>query len=175
MAPVDLNEAAREVMELCAGEMNKNYVVMQPDFADDLPMVLGDRTQLQQVILNLLLNASEAMSQVDDQPRHLVIRTDLGDGEHVRFTVKDVGVGIRPQAMARLFEPFNTTKPNGVGIGLSVCRSIIDGHEGQIWAEPNDGPGVMFCFVLPLGSERAKVASAPTLSRHPGRPSRGHR
>ncbi len=151
--PVDLNEAAVEVMALCAGGLHKNRVVARPELADDLPPVLGDRVQLQQVILNLLVNASDAMSQVDGRPRSVVIRTELEEGDRVRVAVEDAGVGIDPRSVARLFDPFYTTKPNGMGIGLSVCRSIIESHQGRLWAEPNDGPGTTFAFSLPRGPD----------------------
>src|SRR2546430_14274608 len=110
---------------------------------------MGDRVQLQQVILNLLLNASDAMSSIDDRPRHLVIRSEQDEGDRVRLTVQDVGVGFEPQDVGRLFEAFYTTKSGGMGIGLSVSRSIIESHHGRLWAAPNDGPGATFSFSIP--------------------------
>jgi PAS domain S-box-containing protein len=148
---LDLSDAAREVIALVSSELREGHVVLRPELADDLPTVLGDRVQLQQVILNLLRNASEAMSEVHDRPRLLVIRTEREPGDRVRLAVKDAGVGIEPGAAARLFEPFYTTKPTGMGIGLSVSRSIIDGHRGRIWAEPNAEEGATFAFSLALG------------------------
>jgi signal transduction histidine kinase len=115
------------------------------------PPVTGDRVQLQQVILNLLLNASEAMSGVDDRPRQLVIRTAQDEGDRVRLTVQDSGVGFVPEEVDRLFEAFYTTKSGGMGIGLSVSRAIIESHRGRLWAAPNDGPGATFAFSLPGG------------------------
>jgi PAS domain S-box-containing protein len=147
--PVDLNEATQEVIALSLSELQRNRVILRPEFADDLPVVTGDRVQLQQVILNLLKNASDAMSAVNDRPRQLQIRTERGTDDEVRLTVQDAGVGIDPQAMERLFQAFYTTKNDGMGIGLSVSRSIIERHHGRLWAEPNDGPGATFSFSIP--------------------------
>src|SRR5712671_3661299 len=147
--PVDLNEAAQEVIALSLSELQRNRVILRPEFADDLPVVTGDRVQLQQVILNLLKNASDAMSAVNDRPRQLQIRTERGTDDEVRLTVQDTGVGLDPQAMDRLFQAFYTTKNDGMGIGLSVSRSIIERHHGRLWAEPNDGPGATFSFSIP--------------------------
>jgi PAS domain S-box-containing protein len=147
--PVDLNEAAREVVALSLSELQRNRVILQQELADGLPPVAGDRVQLQQVILNLLRNASDAMSTVDDRPRQLLIRTEAGEDDHVRLTVKDAGVGFAPQAADRLFESFYTTKNDGMGIGLSVSRSIIESHHGRLWGTLNDGPGAAFSFSIP--------------------------
>ena len=147
--PVDLNEAAREVIALSLSELQRSRVILRAELADDLPPVTGDRVQLQQVILNLLRNASDAMSGVDDRPRQLVIRTERDEGDRVRLTVQDAGVGFDPQAADRLFEAFYTTKSGGMGIGLSVSRSIIESHQGRLWAAPNDGPGATFSFSIP--------------------------
>jgi PAS domain S-box-containing protein len=147
--PVDLNEAAQEVIALSLSELQRNRVILRPEFADDLPVVTGDRVQLQQVILNLLKNASDAMRAVNDRPRQLQIRTERGTDDQVRLTVQDAGVGLDPQAMDRLFQAFYTTKNDGMGIGLSVSRSIIERHHGRLWAEPNDGPGATFSFSIP--------------------------
>lgn len=168
--PVDLNGAAREVIALCASEMSKNRLVLRTKLADDLPPVLGDRVQLQQVILNLLLNASEAMSEVDNRPRHLVIRSELEAGGQVRFVVEDVGTGFDPQSAGRLFESFYSLKPNGMGIGLSVCRSIVESHGGRLWAELNDGPGARFSFSLPPASDNPAGATTLAARRRSARP-----
>ncbi len=147
---VDLNGAAREVIALLQGELQGSRVVLETKLADELPSVTGDRVQLQQVILNLLRNASEAMSGVDDRLRRVVIRTEPEGDVAVRLSVRDAGVGIAPDTVGRLFEAFYTTKNDGMGIGLSVSRSIIDSHEGRLWAFPNDdGPGVTFAFSIP--------------------------
>jgi len=152
---VDLNEATREVIALSLSELQRNRVVLRPELADDLPLVTGDRVQLQQVILNLLRNASDAMSAVDDRPRQLLIRTERDEGDRVRLTVQDAGVGFDPQAEDRLFDAFYTTKNDGMGIGLSVSRSIIESHHGRLWAILNDGPGATFSISLPRGPESA--------------------
>jgi PAS domain S-box-containing protein len=146
---VDLNEATREVLALSLSELQKNRVILRPELAHDLPLVAGDRVQLQQVILNLLRNASDAMSTIDDRPRDLLIRTKPDDNDRVRLSVTDVGVGFEPQAVDGLFEAFYTTKDEGMGIGLSVSRSIIEHHHGRLWATPNNGPGVTFSFSIP--------------------------
>jgi signal transduction histidine kinase len=150
---VDLNEATREVIALSLSELQRSRVILRPELADDLPPVTGDRVQLQQVILNLLLNASDAMSGVDDRPRQLVIRTARDEGDRVRLAVQDAGVGFEPQNLERLFEAFYTTKNGGMGIGLSVSRSIIESHHGRLWAAPNDGPGATFSFSVPRRPE----------------------
>jgi PAS domain S-box-containing protein len=150
---VDLNAATRDVIALSLSELQRSRVVLDLELADELPAVAGDRVQVQQVILNLLLNASEAMNGVDGRPRQLTIRTERDGGDGVRLTVQDVGVGFEPQALNSLFEAFYTTKISGMGIGLSVSRSIIESHHGRIWAAPNDGPGATFAFSIPCASE----------------------
>jgi PAS domain S-box-containing protein len=157
---VDLNEAAREVIALSLSELQKNRVILQPELAHDLPLVTGDRVQLQQVILNLLRNASDAMSTVDDRPRDLLIRTEPDDNGRVRLSVSDVGVGFEPQTADKLFDAFYTTKNEGMGIGLSVSRSIIEHHNGRLWALTNKGPGVTFSFSIPC--RPAGLADAET-------------
>jgi len=150
---VDLNEATREVVALSLSELQRNRILVQQELADGLPLVAGDRVQLQQVILNLLRNASDAMSTIDDRPRDLLIRTESDDNDQVRLSVKDVGIGFEPQATDKLFEAFYTTKNEGMGIGLSVSRSIIERHHGRLWAMPNNGPGVTFSFSIPCRAE----------------------
>jgi signal transduction histidine kinase len=150
---VDLNEATREVIALSQSELRRGQVTLWADFADELPPVPGDRVQLQQVILNLLLNASDAMSDVNDRPRQLVVRTERDEGDRVRLMVQDSGVGFEPLGAERLFEAFYTTKIGGMGIGLSISRSIIESHHGRLWAVPNDGPGATFAFSIPRGPE----------------------
>lgn len=149
--PVDLNEATREVIALSTGELQRRRVVLRSELADDLPPAPGDRVQLQQVILNLLLNAADAMSGVDDRPRQLVVRTQPDGGDGVSLSVQDSGDGFAPEDGERLFEAFYTTKSQGMGIGLSVSRSIIERHEGRLWAARNEGPGATFAFTIPLG------------------------
>src|SRR5271156_4140310 len=152
---LDLNETTREVLALSLSELQRNRVLVHQELADGLPLVEGNRVQLQQVILNLIRNASDAMSAVDDRPRQLLIRTEGDKDDHVRLTVKDAGVGFAPQVADRLFESFYTTKNDGMGIGLSVSRSIIENHHGRLWATLNNGPGATFSFFIPRGSEDA--------------------
>jgi PAS domain S-box-containing protein len=153
---LDLNEAAREVLALSLADLQRNRVILEAKLASVLPPVTGDRVQLQQVILNLLQNASDAMSSVDDRPRRLVIRTERDEGDHVRLMVQDAGVGFPPQDADRLFDTFYTTKDSGMGIGLSVSRSIVETHHGRLWAVPNDGPGATVSFSIPCRSADTK-------------------
>jgi len=146
---LDLNEATREVIALSLGDLQRNRVVLLSELDENLPLIVGDRIQLQQVTLNLLRNASDAMVGVEDRPRQLVIRTRREEDDHVRLSVQDAGTGVNPQDFERLFEAFYTTKNGGMGIGLSVSRSIIERHHGRLWAEANDGPGVTFSFSIP--------------------------
>jgi PAS domain S-box-containing protein len=150
LEPLDLNDATREVIALSSSDLQRNRVTLQAEFADDLPTITGDRVQLQQVILNLLRNASDAMAGVDDRPRHLLVRTQRESADRVRLTVRDAGVGIDPRNRGKLFDAFYTTKSGGMGIGLSVSRSIIERHDGRLWAEENDGPGAAFSFSIPV-------------------------
>jgi hypothetical protein len=153
LEPLDLNEAVREVVALSLGELQADRVVLQPELAEGLPPVTGDRVQLQQVVLNLLRNASDAMATVEDRPRQLLVRSELEPGGRVRVTVRDTGVGIDPGSADKLFDAFYTTKSGGMGIGLSVSRSIVEMHGGRLWAEPNPGPGAAFAFSLPCRAE----------------------
>ena len=151
--PVDLCEATREVISLVAAELQRDRVNIQTDLSDELPSVMGDRVQLQQVILNLIRNASDAMSAVQDRPRQLIVRAERDAENQVRLTVQDTGVGFTAQESERLFDAFYTTKDGGMGIGLSVSHSIIESHRGQLWATPNETHGASFSFSIPLGSE----------------------
>jgi signal transduction histidine kinase len=146
----------------CHGEgCDRNQgVVLRSEFADNLPPVKGDRVQLQQVILNLLRNASDAMDRVEDRPRELVLRTERDAGDQVRLTVKDVGVGFTREVGDKLFEAFHTTKKDGMGIGLSVSRSIIEAHHGHLWATSNDGPGATFS-TLPTTLQTLSTTTLP--------------
>lgn len=158
---VDLNEAAQEVIALSASDLQRNRVMLRMEFDHDLAPIVGDRVQLQQVILNLLRNASDAMSSIDDRPRQLVVATEREEGDSVRLSVRDAGVGLDPQAKDRLFEAFYTTKDTGMGIGLSISRSIIESHNGRLWAAPNDGPGATFAFSIPAGADHVTDALRP--------------
>ena len=146
---VDLTETTQEVIALTLSELQRSRVILRPELDDKLPAVLADRVQLQQVILNLLRNASDAMVDIEDRSRELLIKTEPDGDDHVRLTVKDVGGGFVPQDMDKLFEAFHTTKKEGMGIGLSVSRSIIERHNGRLWATLNDGPGATFSFSIP--------------------------
>ena len=161
---LDLNEATREVVALSLSELERNKVMVKTEFAGGLPPVQGDRVQLQQVILNLLLNASDAMGGIDDRPRQIVIRTERDEEDRVQLSVRDTGVGFGPQGADRIFDAFYTTKSNGMGIGLSVSRSIIESHKGRLWATPNDGPGATFSFSIPSGPVTAAITGARSLA-----------
>ena len=156
LEPLDINEVTQEVVALSLSELQRNRMVLRSEFASDLPPVTGDRIQLQQVILNLLRNASDAMMSVHDRPRQLVIATERDADNRVRLAVRDVGVGLDAQSMNKLFDAFYTTKTDGMGIGLSVSRSIIERHNGRLWAEPNDGPGATFAFAIPAAPEAVR-------------------
>jgi PAS domain S-box-containing protein len=160
LEPLDLNEAAREVIALSMSDLQRNRVVLRSELAADLPPVLGDRVQLQQVTLNLLRNASDAMDGIDDRARQLLIRTQREGADRVRLSVQDAGIGVNPEDFDRLFEAFYTTKSGGMGIGLSVSRSIIERHQGRLWVEPNDGPGTTFSFSIPCDPDSATSAAA---------------
>ena len=147
---VDLNEAAREVIAMLLGELQRHSVILQPEFAGALPSVKGDRVQLQQVVLNLIVNACDAMQAVSDRPHQLTVRSELDELGRVQLSVRDNGPGFAEQDRDRLFHAFYTTKSTGMGVGLSVSRSIIESHGGQLWAVANDGPGASFCFALPV-------------------------
>lgn len=149
---LDLNEAAREVIALCLSELQRNRVVLRSELPRDLPSVIGDRVQLQQVILDLLRNGSEAMRTVEDRPRELLIATERDGYESARLTVKDAGIGLGSGFVDNIFEAFYTTKADGMGIGLSISRSIIESHHGRLWATRNNGPGATFCFSVPCSS-----------------------
>ena len=146
---VDVNAAAQEVLALSLSDLQRHRVILQSELADDLPTVTGDRIQLQQVILNLIRNASEAMVEVHGRPRLLLIKTEREDDNRVRLSVRDTGTGLSSQSFDSLFDAFHTTKSGGMGIGLFVSRSIVERHQGRLWAEPNDGPGATFSFSVP--------------------------
>ena len=157
--PVDLNEATREVLALSMSELQRGHVTLRTDLGNGLPDVNGDRIQLQQVLLNLILNAADAMREVDDRPRDLLIATARDDANRVRLSVRDSGVGIDPQSLEKVFDAFYTTKTSGMGIGLSISRSIIQSHQGRLWASANEGPGATFSFCIPCASEPAPTAA----------------
>jgi C4-dicarboxylate-specific signal transduction histidine kinase len=147
---LEINEAILEVVALAHGEVVKNSVSLQTQLAAGLPLIQGDRVQLQQVILNLIVNAVEAMSSVSEGSRELLIGTGK-DSSRVLVAVQDSGPGLDPKSFDRLFDAFYTTKPSGMGMGLSICRSIVEAHGGRIWASRTAGPGATVQFTLPVG------------------------
>ncbi len=152
---LDINEAILEVIALTRGEVQRNRVSLQTRLANGLPLVQGDRIQLQQVILNLIVNAVEAMSGATEGARALLISTGKDASNAVLVAVRDSGSGLDPEGLNRLFDPFYTTKPSGMGMGLSICRSIIEAHGGRVWATANIPQGAVFEFTLPVGENRA--------------------
>ena len=146
--PLDMNQVIREVLVLAEGEARRTQARLLTALTPDLPPVLGDRVQLQQVVLNLLLNGLDAMRAVVDRPRELVILTEREDTDRVRVAVRDSGAGIDPELVDRVFDAFYTTKGSGMGMGLSISRSIVEQHGGRLWAVPNDGPGTTFQFTV---------------------------
>jgi signal transduction histidine kinase len=147
---IDLGIAIEEVIALVRGELLKNHVSVQTRLAPGLPPVHGDRVQLQQVVLNLIVNAVEAMTSVAEKERELLVGTEARPGEALLVAVADSGPGIVPEQRERIFESFVTTKEGGVGIGLSICRSIIEAHGGRLWADTQQPRGAVFRFTLPL-------------------------
>jgi PAS domain S-box-containing protein len=154
-SPLDINEAIREVLALAAGELSKNHVALRTELEAELPSVLGDRVQLQQVMLNLILNGKEAMSGEGWQPRELLVSSQSSKPRGITVSVSDSGVGFDPQDSERIFDAFYTTKTNdgGLGLGLSISRTIIEAHGGRLWATRNEGEGATFRFTLPTGGE----------------------
>jgi len=157
---LEINEAILEVVALAHGEVVKNSVSLQTQLAAGLPLIQGDRVQLQQVILNLIINAVEAMSGVNEGPRELLISTGKDGSSGLLVAVQDSGPGLNPESFDRLFEAFYTTKPGGMGMGLSICRSIVEAHGGRIWVSRTAGPGATLQFTLPVGES---VQREPTL------------
>jgi signal transduction histidine kinase len=145
---LDMNDAIREVVALAQGEVRRTGVALRAELEGDLPRVLGDRVQLQQVILNLVMNGIEAMSAVTDRSRDLLIRSRQHESDKVLVAVQDSGMGLDPKNMERIFDAFYTTKGQGLGMGLAISRSIVENHGGRLWAVPNDGPGATFQFTL---------------------------
>lgn len=150
---IDLNDAMQDVIALSRPELQRSHVSLRFEAACDLPSVMGDRVQLQQVILNLVLNAAEAMSMVDDCPKELLIRTARTDSGDVLLAVEDSGPGIDPANLERVFEAFYSTKPGGMGMGLAICRAIIGAHGGELWASQGVPRGAVFQFTLPRTAE----------------------
>ena len=151
---VNLNETILEVIALTRNEVQDNRVALQTQLSDELPLVLGDRIQLQQVILNLVTNGIEAMSAVTNRSRELLIRSALIESAKVLVAVQDSGIGLKPESLDHLFTAFYTTKPKGMGMGLAISRSIIEAHGGRLWATVNEHRGTTFQFTLPHDGER---------------------
>jgi len=153
--PLDVNDVVREAVVLVQRELSSQLISLRTELAPSLPMILGDRVQLQQVIINLVMNGIEAMQPITDRQRELVIRSGEDETRRVHVSVTDCGVGISAEIANRLFNAFFTTKSSGMGMGLSICRSIVEAHEGRLSASPNEGPGATFQFVLPSQLEEA--------------------
>lgn len=153
--PLDINEAILEVIEVTRGELMRNQVSLQVDLAEGLPFIAGDRVQLQQIVLNLIMNAIEAMNETREGARDLLISTVAEDTQKIVVVVRDSGPGLSPESLEHLFDPFYTSKPGGMGMGLSICRSIVEAHGGRVWAA-NVSQGASFSFTLPVhGGDRA--------------------
>jgi C4-dicarboxylate-specific signal transduction histidine kinase len=151
---LDINETILEVIALARSEAQGNRIALQTQLSDDLPLILGDRIQLQQVILNLIINAIEAMNGVAEGPRELKVGSGKDDSQGVRVAVRDSGPGLDLESLDHLFTAFYTTKPQGMGMGLAISRSIIEAHGGRLWATANEHRGATFQFTLPAGGER---------------------
>ena len=147
---LEINETILEIMVLTRAAMSEHRVLVKTELSEGLPHILGDRVQLQQVILNLIMNAIEAMSEVGEGSRELVISTSEAEPGGVLVAVSDSGPGLPPASLARIFEPFYTTKASGLGMGLSICRSIVEAHGGRLWATANVPRGAVFCMMLPI-------------------------
>ena len=149
---IDLNHVIQDVVLLLRAELGRHHVTLTLDLASELPLVLGDRIQLQQVLLNLTMNAIDAMATVADRSRELVIRASQSDRDHVMIAVQDTGVGIAANNLDHVFSAFFTTKASGMGMGLSISRSIIESHGGRLWATPNPTHGATFHFAVPVAA-----------------------
>jgi C4-dicarboxylate-specific signal transduction histidine kinase len=150
MTPVDINEIIRDTVALSQGELKDNHIIVQLDLSDEMPKLKGDAVQLQQVLLNTILNAVDAIDAAATGPRQLSISSKFEAKSSVLISVRDSGIGLRKDQFERLFEPFYTDKANGMGMGLAISRSIVEAHDGKIWAEANASRGAVFHFRLPL-------------------------
>jgi signal transduction histidine kinase len=149
---LNINATLMEVVALIRGEVQRHCILLRTELSDDLPRVLGDRIQLQQVILNLIMNAIDAMSSVSEWPRELLVATTKDESNSVLVTVRDSGIGLDPASLERMFEAFYTTKPDGMGMGLAISLTIIEAHGGQLSATPNVPHGAIFRLSLPTDS-----------------------
>jgi signal transduction histidine kinase len=150
---VDVNEVIREVAALTRNEVSRHRVELETRLGSDLPLVEGDRVQIQQVLINLVRNAIESIAAAGSGPRELTIDSGHDETGDLLVTVRDSGQGLRPEQLARIFDAFYTTKPTGMGMGLRISRSIIEVHGGRLWAMANASPGAVFCFTLPVGEK----------------------
>jgi C4-dicarboxylate-specific signal transduction histidine kinase len=150
---LDVSETIHEVIALARSEIQRNGVALETQLSEHVPVILADRIELQQVILNLMMNAIEAMSGVGGGPRDLLVRSGTDGSEHVVISVQDSGPGFDPESLEHLFDAFYTTKPQGLGMGLAISRSIIEAHGGRLWATANPDKGATFRFTLPTGGE----------------------
>jgi PAS domain S-box-containing protein len=151
---LDINDVVQEVIAITKGEVQKGGVIIRTGMADGLPAITGDRVQLQQLVLNLIMNAVEAMEDVEDRVREIMISTQAGPGAEVLVSVRDSGVGLDPESKEKIFDAFYSTKRVGMGMGLAISRSIIEHHGGRLWAVSNEGPGATFLFFIPLDAGR---------------------
>ena len=146
---IDINQLVRDVLELAQDELLKHHISVEIELNDELPTAMADRVQLQQVILNLITNAIDAMESVTDRPRTLRVKSEIGDRGVSLVSIGDTGTGIDPDIMDRIFDTYFTTKPSGMGVGLSICRSIVETHNGRLWASTGALHGSVFWLELP--------------------------
>jgi len=158
---LEINEAILEITTLTRAAISEHGVLVTMQLSQGLPRILGDRVQLQQVVLNLVMNAVEAMSEIRGGPRALLISTGEVESGSVLVEVSDSGPGLPPAILARIFEPFYTTKSSGLGIGLSICRSIVEAHGGRLWATPREPHGAVFSMMLPIGGFAGGTPAVP--------------
>jgi signal transduction histidine kinase len=147
--PVSVNDLLGDVLALVDGELESHQILLRTEMLDGLPLVIAERVQLQQVLLNLIMNAIEAMSSVTDRARVLAVKSQVFELDQVLITLEDSGIGIDPSHMDRIFDAFFTTKDRGMGMGLSICRSLVESHGGQLWASPHSPHGTIFHLKLP--------------------------
>jgi signal transduction histidine kinase len=150
---VDVNEIIVEVIGLALNEADRNQIFLKPHLSSDLPLVLGDRVQLQQVILNLIINGVEAMGRIKEGSRELVVSSEKDEANGLLIAVRDTGAGLEPANLNQLFDAFFTTKPEGMGMGLAISRSIVEAHGGRLWATANSPQGAVFQFTLPTNDK----------------------
>jgi signal transduction histidine kinase len=163
--PLNLNETVSEVLELTTGDALRRHVIIRTEFGNKLPLAFGDKVYLQQIMLNLIVNAMDAMVDKPESSRHLTVQTKIrGEGD-LEVVVSDSGQGIAPDKMNRIFESFFTTKKDGMGLGLSIARSIVEAHQGQIWAETNSEGGATFHFTIPA-AESVSLCEPKTSERN---------